>query len=158
MIPSNPSHEQSFYSGLFTEVKKPPNLMAEGKKYRLGVKELAWKWETDVQPWCYILFNSILHKEVSIAGYKDIQKENLAPGLLYSRKVNIWVSKNTKNKLLTQRNWLLMQNWLLFYSCHINLKLFNQYLTFSLAFFFIFKVVCICGAWNSAVYFPGKIK
>lgn len=51
-----------------------------------------------MQPWCYILFNSILHKEVSIAGYKDIQKENLAPGLLYSRKVNIWLSKNTKNQ------------------------------------------------------------
>lgn len=99
MIPSSPFHEQSCYCGLFTEVKNPPNLMAEGeKKYRLGVKGLALKWETDVQPWCYILFNSMLHKVVSIAGYKDIHKENLAPGLLQSRKVNIWLSKNIKKK------------------------------------------------------------
>lgn len=158
MIPTNPFHEQSFYSGLLTEVKKTPNLMAEGKKYRLRVKGLALKWETDVQPCCYSLFNSILHKVVSIAGYKDIQKENLAPGLLYSRKVNIWLSKNTKNKLLTQRNWLPMQNWLLFYFCHINFKLFLPVFTFGLAFFPLFKVVCICRAWTSAVYFPGKIK
>lgn len=71
-----------------------------------------------------------------IAGYKDMQEGNLAPRLLQSRKVNIWFSKNTKNKLLTQRNWLLMQKLALVLFVTSISNFFYQYLHLVWLFFF----------------------
>lgn len=140
MIPSNPFHEQSFYSGLLTEVKKNTQISwQKEKKYRLGVKGLALKWETDVQPCCYILFNSILHKVVSIAGYKDIQKENLAPGLLYSRKVNIWLSKNTKKQAPNPKKLATDAKLALVLFLSHQFQTFLPVFTFGLAFFLSFS-------------------